>query len=75
VVIFINGNQAGTHAAIKFSNTGKALCVHAEDDTLILEATLTLNDQRQCRFKLNGQEYESWQIRKRALQKLFFETA
>ena len=36
------------------------------------EATLTLNDQRQCRLKIGDREFECWQFRKWALEDLFF---
>src|ERR1700682_271597 len=32
-----------------------------------LEATLTLNDEGECRAKIDGQEREVWQLRKMAL--------
>jgi hypothetical protein len=39
-----------------------------------LNATLTINNKRQCRLKVNGEELEQWQFRKRALEGLFFKT-
>jgi hypothetical protein len=38
------------------------------------DMTLTLNDEGECRAKINGQEKEFWQVRKMALETLFFES-
>jgi hypothetical protein len=46
-----------------------------KDEGVMFEVMLTLNNEGMCRYKINGQECESWQMRKRALWKLFFETA
>lgn len=35
-------------------------------------ATLTLNKDRLCRFVVDGQEMEEWQLRQKALDPLFF---
>jgi E3 ubiquitin-protein ligase DOA10 len=35
-------------------------------------ATLTLNNKGQCRLKVNGEELEQWQVRRMALEELFF---
>jgi len=35
-------------------------------------ASLTLNCEGKCRFSVNGQEVESWQLRRMALDALFF---
>jgi len=48
--------------------------VNDKDGKKILEATLTLNDSGECRVKIGGQEYELWQMRKKALENLFFKT-
>jgi hypothetical protein len=72
IVVFLEGSHV--RGSVKFRINGKALDVRDGEDNIILQATLTLNDERQCRFRVNDREYESWQIRKRALQKLFFET-
>ncbi len=42
--------------------------------TVICEATLTLNDEGECKVKINGQERELWQLRKAVLEDLFFGT-
>ena len=44
-----------------------------DDNALLFEATVTLNDGGECKPKINGQERELWQMRRMALEKLFFE--
>lgn len=34
--------------------------------------TVGLGDDGECRAKIDGQEYDLWQVRKRALEELFF---
>ena len=36
------------------------------------QVMLTLNKEKQCRYLLGTDELESWQLRKRALERLFF---
>jgi hypothetical protein len=44
------------------------------DGIKAFEATPTVNDEGKCRLKVNGIEREFWQVRRMALEKLFFET-
>ena len=76
-----NGSKVGvskaygkTLSTVIFSMIDKGISVR-DDDGLIFEDMLTINDQRECRFKIGEQELEPWQMRKRALWKLFFESA
>jgi hypothetical protein len=41
-------------------------------EAAIFTATVTLCDDGECRFKIGAQEYDSWQIRKMALEDFFF---
>jgi len=71
--VFLEGNV--THWGVKFilsSKTVKTIEVRDENDKLMIEATVTLNDDGECRLQVNGQERELWQVRKMALEKLFF---
>jgi hypothetical protein len=72
LVVSINTNQL--HDLVIFTLTSTGTSVHEHTDKLMFDALLTVNDQRECRFEINGQEYEFWQMRKKALEKLFFET-
>ncbi len=62
------------HESVIFSLTEKGITVRDKNDKPMFEATLTLNDEGECRVKINGQEREFWQMRKTALEGLFFIT-
>lgn len=38
----------------------------------MFSVTVTLNDQGECKFKIGAEEKESWQIRKKALEEMFY---
>lgn len=38
----------------------------------LLRASLTLNNDGECKMLVDGQELEQWQVRRMALEKLFF---
>ena len=45
----------------------------ADNNAEKLSATITFNDLGECKFKVGGKERESWQLRKEALEDLFFQ--
>jgi hypothetical protein len=57
---------------VKFLLADKAIEVRNAEDKTMFEATLTLNDDGECRLMVNGQEKEFWQFRKLTLEKLLF---
>jgi hypothetical protein len=66
---------AGTRqSGVKFSLGDKAITVTDSHGTTMFEATITLNDEGECRLKVNGLERETWQVRRTALEHLFFGT-
>jgi RNase P/RNase MRP subunit p29 len=52
---------------------GSAIIVRENDLKEKLRATLTLNENGECRLKIDGVEYESWRFRQAALEELFFD--
>jgi hypothetical protein len=64
-------NGKSDFASVKFSRKEKAITV-SKSGTVFLAATLTINNERQCRLVVNGQELEEWQFRKLALEQIFF---
>jgi hypothetical protein len=60
------------HASIAFSVEKGVIVVKDDNKQIILRASLTLNDEGECRFQVNGQERESWQLRKVVLESIFF---
>ena len=57
---------------LTFRKTDSGVKVTAEDDKVLHAATLTLGEDGECRLKLNREELEFWQFRRRALEDLFF---
>ena len=70
VIVSLDGNHI--HHSVTFSMHKMGITVR-NDDGAMFEAALALNDEGECRYKVNGQECEPWQMRKRALSNLFFE--
>jgi hypothetical protein len=58
--------------SIVFRLTDKVISVEDGDGTIIFQAGATLNDQGRCLLQIDGKEYESWQVRRKALEELFF---
>jgi hypothetical protein len=52
------------HSSVIFEQTERGILVR-KDDKVILDATLTLNDEGECRLKVGDKEYELWQFRKK----------
>lgn len=57
---------------VTFSLEQQRIMVRNQNDTEIVSATTTLNDEGECRLRINGQERELWQVRKMALEGLLF---
>jgi len=62
------------HRTITFALEEKRIAVTNSTGRREFDAYLTLNDEGECRVKIDDAECELWQLRRRALQKLFFET-
>jgi hypothetical protein len=58
--------------SITFCIENEEVIVKNSDGDMVLKASLTLNDEGECKFKIDGKERESWQFRKMALEDLFF---
>lgn len=59
-------------SSVEFKWNEAGISVLADDSAVLLAATLTLNDDGECRLKVNGEELTQWQFRKRALEDLLF---
>jgi hypothetical protein len=71
---FIVGLDAEpAHYSILFKLESKKIEISG-DGIKTFEATPTVNDEGKCLLKVNGVEREFWQVRRMALEKLFFET-
>jgi hypothetical protein len=63
--------RTGDSRSATFTLTEKGILVKNERGEPILEAVLTLDDNGQCKPKINGKSYEFWQMRMMALEELF----
>jgi len=61
------------YRVIRFHLEDQRIIARYGDDTDIFVATLTLNDDGECRLRIKDKNYELWQVRHMALEKLFFE--
>ena len=68
--VIVSGNRI--HGSVKFGLTDTGIVVLDEQGTTILVADATINDDGECRLTVSGSEKELWQVRKMALEKLFF---
>jgi len=72
----IREGKASLYSIVNFalSADNKEILVTNGSDVLQFKATLTLNDEGECRFKINGEagDKDSWQVRRKALEELFF---
>ena len=65
------GDGGGTRSVVFFLGKN-SIQIKGGSMTLLFEATLTLNDAGECKLMVDGKELELWQVRKRALENLFF---
>ena len=69
--VFVEG-IAGSHYTVMFTIAEDKVLVRDETGKSVLEAIPTVCDDGKCRLKINGQERKLWQVRKTALEDLFF---
>jgi hypothetical protein len=65
---------SGSRKAVDFRLEGDA--IHVQSSTgHVFEATLTLDNNGRCKFKVGQDELDSWQVLKLGLESLFFDRA
>jgi len=62
-----------TVKSVSFRLSSDMILVCDGNNKEMFKAYLTLNDSGECRFKINNQEREFWQMRMAALENLLFE--
>lgn len=67
----ISGDGGGIRAVV-FALAGKTIRIKNGNRQVLFEASITLNDAGECKLKVDNKELESWQLRRRALEELFF---
>jgi len=60
---------------VRFSLRQDAVSIEGQGVNVSFTATLTLNDEGECRFTVGGQTLDRWQVLRRALEPLFFRAA
>jgi hypothetical protein len=74
--IFSVSRDANRHellATVSFHLEENGIVARKRSGSTILTAKITLNNKGECRFKIGEEEYESWQLRRKALESIFFE--
>lgn len=71
----VPGGSTGTRvtASVRFARTGRRIHVQGEDVDVEFVAIVTLDVSGQCRFVVGEATYSNWEIRRMALEQLFFE--
>jgi hypothetical protein len=62
----------GGEVGVILQRTPQGIVVSSTDQSVAFTATVTLNAAGACRFKVDGDELELWQLLQRALEGLFF---
>jgi len=70
IIALIEGHRL--HESVTFRLSGNAIEVMGRDSQLLFSGTAVLNNDGECRLRVNGEELELWQFRKKALEDLFF---
>jgi hypothetical protein len=68
-----SGSTPRVTASVRFERTGRRIHVHGEDVDVEFVAVVTLDVTGQCRFAVGEAVYADWEIRRMALEQLFFE--
>jgi hypothetical protein len=65
--------QPQRHVTFKLSETQISIVKrHGGGEDVQFSVTLTIDKNKECRFLIEGDELEEWQVRKKALEPLFF---
>jgi hypothetical protein len=68
-----SGRPPQVTASVKFVREGRRIHVQGEDVDVEFVAIVTLDATGQCRFAVGEAYYADWEIRRMALEQLFFE--
>jgi hypothetical protein len=61
------------HKSVTFSLAQHGIVVRDDNGDPMFEVTPTFSDEGKCRLNVNGQERETWQVRRMALEELMFQ--
>jgi len=68
-----SGRTPRVIASVRFMRNGRRIHVQGEDVDVEFVAIVTLDVSGQCRFTVGEAVYADWEIRRMALEQLFFE--
>jgi hypothetical protein len=68
--VFLEGEDL--HRSVIFSLVEHAIVVRDDNGNQMFEVTARFDDEGKCRLGVNGEEREIWQVRRMALEALFF---
>jgi hypothetical protein len=68
--VLVKGHQLHNSITVGMTDTG--IVVHNDEGHTLFSADVTINDEGLCKLKVDGEEKELWQVRKMALEQLFF---
>ena len=68
-----SGRPPQVTASVRFAREGRRIHVQGEDVDVEFVAIVTLDATGQCRFAVGEAYYADWEIRRMALEQLFFE--
>jgi hypothetical protein len=69
----IRHHPKGRSETVEFSLVGEKIAVkNPLTGAVSFTASLTLNNDGECRLKVNNEELEQWQVRRKALEDLLF---
>jgi hypothetical protein len=60
------------HRAVVFTLAEHAILVREDKGDPMFDVTATFGDEGECRLEVNGEERDLWQVRRMALEGLFF---
>ena len=71
---FVVHQQGNNTTAVRFSLQADRITISAYGEQYSVRPTL--NDEGKCKLRINGEmeELEQWQVRRKALERLFFES-
>jgi len=62
----------GIRRTVVFHLSGNEIIVHDENDKELFRASVTLDNDKQCKFVVGQEQLEEWQFRKKALEGVLF---
>ena len=74
-VVKSGGRDSTVAALVRFERAGRRIHVHGDDVDVDFTAVVALDAAGACRFVVADDLYSEWEIRRMALEQLFFEEA